>query len=36
MCIQLLSKWKAKICKVGLGRSEPNVAPYLPLPVVFV
>ena len=31
--LELLPEWKAQICKVGLGRSEPNVAPYLPPPV---
>ena len=31
--LELLPQWKAEICKVGVGRSEPNVAPYLPPPV---
>lgn len=31
--LEFLPQWKAEISKVGLGRSEPNVAPYLPPPV---
>lgn len=31
--IELLPKWKADISKVGSGRDEPNVNPYLPPPI---
>jgi hypothetical protein len=30
--IEAMPKWKADICKVGLGRDEPNCNPYLPPP----
>ena len=30
--MEFLPKWKANLCKVGLGRKEPNIAPYLPPP----
>ena len=30
--LEFLPKWKANLCKVGLGRKEPNIAPYLPPP----
>jgi hypothetical protein len=33
MSLEILPKWKADICKVGKGRDEPNVNPYLPPPV---
>ena len=31
--LEILPKWKADLTKVGKGRKEPNVAPYLPPPV---
>ena len=31
--LEILPKWKADICQVGLGRDEPNVNPYLPPPL---
>ena len=31
--VEILPQWKADITKVGKGRSEPNVSPYLPPPV---
>ena len=30
--LEFLPKWKADLCKVGLGRKEPNIEPYLPPP----
>lgn len=30
--IEAMPQWKADICKVGIGRDEPNVNPYLPPP----
>ena len=33
LSVEVLPKWKAEITKVGKGRSEPNVSPYLPPPV---
>ena len=30
--LEFLPKWKAELCKVGLGRKEPNIEPYLPPP----
>ena len=33
MSLEILPKWKAEVCKVGKGREEPNVNPYLPPPV---
>ncbi len=31
--LEFLPKWKADLNKVGLGRKEPNVSPYLPPPM---
>ena len=31
--LEILPMWKAELTKVGLGRKEPNTAPYLPPPV---
>ena len=31
--LEILPKWRAELNKVGLGRNEPNVSPYLPPPV---
>ena len=31
--LEFLPLWKAQKCQVGKGRSEPNIAPYLPPPV---
>ena len=31
--LEILPLWKAELTKVGLGRKEPNTAPYLPPPV---
>ena len=31
--LEILPMWKAELTKVGLGRKEPNMAPYLPPPV---
>ena len=31
--LEILPLWKAELTKVGLGRKDPNVAPYLPPPV---
>ena len=31
--LEILPKWRAELNKVGLGRKEPNVSPYLPPPV---
>ena len=31
--LEILPMWKAELNKVGLGRKEPNTAPYLPPPV---
>ena len=28
----MVPKWKADLCKVGEGRAEPNINPYLPPP----
>jgi hypothetical protein len=32
LSLEILPKWKAQVCKVGLGRDEPNVNPYLAPP----
>ena len=31
--LEILPMWKAELTKVGLGRKDPNVSPYLPPPV---
>ena len=31
--LEILPAWKAELTKVGKGRKEPNIAPYLPPPV---
>jgi hypothetical protein len=31
--MEILPMWKAELNKVGIGRKEPNVSPYLPPPV---
>ena len=31
--LEFLPKWKADLNKVGLGRKEPNISPYLPPPM---
>jgi len=31
--LEILPHWKAQICKVGKGREEPNINPYLPPPL---
>ncbi len=33
LSLEVLPHWKAQICKVGLGRDEPNINPYLPPPI---
>lgn len=33
LSLEVLPHWKAQICKVGKGRDEPNVNPYLPPPI---
>jgi hypothetical protein len=32
LSLEMLPKWKAQICKVGLGRDDPNINPRLPPP----
>ena len=32
MSVELMPTWKAEISKVGEGRNEPNINPYLPPP----
>lgn len=33
LSLEILPHWKAQICKVGKGRDEPNINPYLPPPI---
>jgi hypothetical protein len=33
LSLEILPEWKAQICKVGKGRDEPNINPYLPPPI---
>jgi hypothetical protein len=32
MSIEMMPKWKADVSKVGEGRNDPNMNPYLPPP----
>lgn len=32
MSLEILPIWRAELCKVGEGRNEPNINPYLPPP----